>query len=656
VTRRLLPFVLLFALAHSTPGPALGAVQTSSDKVIDVRATRPPAGNSFAALWETYRRAEQNGDHETAEKTFRDIRRMRTERNVESLEEIALALVARGQDRVHKGDRVKAEEDFVNAIGLDPHLPDAYFARALVEFRKGPVGMLQSVRDTARGLTARLPTSRGQYYLMLLVVPVGLLALFLTVTVFAISLLLRNGTLLRHDLDERLGEGRKMLALGLWAVLLLLPVITFQGFGWLPLWWIALLFVYLSRTEQVVAAIVLLLGLLVGPGIELLQQRMKAERNPLFRAAAQTVEGGPDSRSRDVLEKASAEFKDDRDLAYLLGVQYKKEGRYDDAATLYRDILRADAEDRIALNNLANLEFARGEFPAAIARYKQGAEQSPSADVTATFFYNLQLAHLQRFEYQPAQEARSQAERFSPGLVREYDNLWKYDKGDYAVVDLSLTRDEVWRKFLGTDTGPGRKNVAGRSLPSVEPSALAKYGLNRFAGFLGVFGLVAFGLARWRGKRMFTMRCQKCGTPFCKLCHLGAAGGLCTQCYHLFVVRDGVSGPARNQKLLEVQKEDEKRERIFRAMSLVSPGAGHFYAQKPILGWAFAFVWYAVLALVLLAGRVLPVTEASAELVGSWGLALAGVVLLATYVLANRARPDFEVNLPAPRSTGRRRG
>ncbi len=650
--RRLAGTLAFVTLAAFAAAARQGA---SSDKVIDLRQTRPPAGNSFAALWETYRRADQNGDNETAEKTFKEIRRLRIERNVSSLEETALALVARGEARLKTGDRVKAEADFANAIGLDPHLPDAYFARAAVEFRKGPVGILQSVRDTLRGLLARWPTSRGQYFLMLLVVPVLLLSVFLTVTVFALSLLIRNGTLLRHDLEERLGDGRRTLALGIWGALLLLPVIALQGFGWLPLWWLALLFVYLSRSEQAVVVFALLLGLGVGPAVALLQARMAAERNPLFVAAAQTVEGAPDSRSREVLELVPTELKDDRDLVYLLGLQYKKEGRYDDAVALYRDVLRSDAEDRVALNNLANLEFARGEFPAAIARYKQGAEQSPSPAVTATFFYNLSLAHLQRFEYQPAQEARSQAERLAPGLVRDYERLWKYDKGDYAVVDLGLSRDEVWGKFLGAETGVARKNVAGRGLPPYDSGALAKHALNRFGGFLLLATLLAFALQAWRGKRMFTMRCQKCGTPFCKLCHLGAAGGLCTQCYHLFVVRDGVSGPARNQKLLEVQKEDEKRERVFRVLSLLSPGAGHFYAQKPILGWVFAFLWYGVLALVLLAGRVLPVTEAATGPSASWGIGAAGVVLLATYVLANRARPDFEVNLPAPRSTGRRR-
>ena len=152
------------------------------------------------------------------------------------------------------------------------------------------------------------------------------------------------------------------------------------------------------------------------------------------------------------------------------------------------------------------------------------------------------------------------------------------------------------------------------------------------------------------------MRCQKCGTPFCKHCHLGAApAGLCTQCFHLFVVRDGVSGPARNRKLLEVQKEDERRERIFRALSLLSPGAGHYYAQKTLAGTVLVALWYVLLAFVLLAGRLFPVTESPAALTGNWGLVVVAVLLLATYVAANRARPDFEVSMPPPQRGARRR-
>ena len=162
---------LAAALALAATG-ALFAAQ-GTEKVIDVRSTRA-AATSFDALWNQYRRADGSGDKEGADKLFKEIRRLRTERNVQSLEEIALALVGRGQDRFAKGDRAGAEDDFANAIGLDPHLPDAYLARAMVELRKGPLGIVDAVQDTFLGLTARLDSSRGRYYILLLLIPVAI--------------------------------------------------------------------------------------------------------------------------------------------------------------------------------------------------------------------------------------------------------------------------------------------------------------------------------------------------------------------------------------------------------------------------------------------------------------------------------------------------
>ncbi|MFI5183167.1 MAG: tetratricopeptide repeat protein [Vicinamibacteria bacterium] len=644
--------VLAWAALLAAGGAAFG--EAAQDKVIDVRATRPPAGNSFELLWSTFRKAEAAADTQNAASVFREIRRYRTERNIRALEPVGLALVAEGLERLGKGDRPGAEEAFTGAAGLDPFLPDAYLGLAAAHLKKGPLGFLPALGDTFSALSARLPTSRGRYDALCLAIPIGLLGLFATTFAVAFSLLLRHGTLLLHDLEEAFGpvSGRPA-AIAVYVVLLFLPLITFQGWGWLPFWWLALLFTYLGGIERTLAVAVVLGSLAVGPAADLLENRARAQWNPLFQACVQAIEGGPDTRATAELEQAATRFPDDRDLIYLLGIQYKKAGHYDEAASLYREILRTSPDDRVALNNLANIEFARGEFPAAIARYKQGVESSPTPEFTATFYYNLQLAHLQRFEYQPAQEARAQAERLAGSLVRSYDSLWKYDKGDYAVVDLSLTEEQLLAKFDGAREGVAVKNLAGKPVPGgTAGSTFLRSSLTRFAAFAGTFAIVAFGLSRWRGPKMFTLRCHKCGTPFCKHCHLGASTtGLCTQCYHLFVVRDGVAGPARNQKLLEVQKEDERRERVFRILSLVSPGTGHLYAPTPLAGTGFAGVWYLTLASVLLAGRVFPVTEAPGALMERLGLGAAAVILLATYVAANRARPDFEVNMPSPRST-----
>jgi hypothetical protein len=172
-----------------------------------------------------------------------------------------------------------------------------------------------------------------------------------------------------------------------------------------------------------------------------------------------------------------------------------------------------------------------------------------------------------------------------------------------------------------------------------------------------LFVLFVFLRGKLRGTKVFTLRCLKCGTPFCHKCHLGGAvAGLCTQCYHLFVVRDGVSGPARNQKLLEVQVEDERRERLFRILSLVSPGAGHIYGQRTILGLLLVVAWYFLIFATLLAGRLIPISEAPSRLVGPWAVVVVVLVLLLIYVIANRAHLDLEVVLPARRGGPRPRG
>jgi len=623
----------------------------SAEKVIDVRAARPPAGNTFEALFSAYRKADQRGDTDGALKAWREIRRVRIERNIRSLEPLGMATVAQGLERAAKGERDRAEEDFHGAMSLDPHLPDAYFALALSDMQKVPLGIVPAISETVSGLTARLPTIRGRMNLRTLLVPVLLLSVLVTATVFAVVMVLGHGTLLLHDLEESFGPERRSLAVGLFVFALLLPVVAFQGYGWLPLWWLALLFFYMERVERLAAAAILIGALAVGPLVSDLEARILTQQNPLFRAGVLAVEGSPDARAMADLEDTMGKNRDDRDLAYLLAIHYKKAGRYDDAAALYREILQADPRDAIALNNLANVEFANTEYQAAIARYKQGIESNPPAPVTATFYYNLSLAHLQRFEYQPAQEARSQADRLASGLMRTYDSLWKYDKGDYAVVDMGLSEDDLWTKFAGTSSGIRQKNVAGKGTGMPGSALVGAAVVNRFAGAIGVFVLVGLVLWRWRGSRAFTVRCVKCGTPFCKHCHLGkTAVGLCTQCHHLFVVRDGVSGPARNRKLLEVQKEEERRDRVFRLLSLISPGAGHLYAQKTALGLLLVFGWSVLLVLAALAGRVLPYTESSSAIEKPWGLGLMALLLVAVYVIANRGRPEMDITLPARRS------
>ena len=127
----------------------------ATQEIIDVRAGRAPVGNSFEALWSAYLKAAAHGDQDGQRAAYQEIRRYRIERNIRSLEPIALARLGEGLIRLEKGDIERAEEDFRAAITLDPHLPDAYFGLAQRQMKKGPLGILPAIRDTFSGLIGR---------------------------------------------------------------------------------------------------------------------------------------------------------------------------------------------------------------------------------------------------------------------------------------------------------------------------------------------------------------------------------------------------------------------------------------------------------------------------------------------------------------------
>ena len=626
---------------------------------VPVTAPRPAAagqataGGTFEELLAALGRAEASGDTAAASRALAEVRRARIERNVDSHDTLGLGFVRLGVEHLDRRERDAAEAAFRNAVALAPGLPDGHYGLATALLRKGPLGLIPSINATFAGAAAFLATARGEFNARHLLTVAGLLFAFAVAWTVAIALLLRRGALLKHDIEEWLGPDRsRSAALAVLFGLLLLPVVTFQGWGWLPLWWLALLFTYLDLGEKALGASLLLGVLTVGPAVSSLDFRLRTVENPLYGAALSAIEGAPDAADLALLEQAARDDPQDKDLQYLLGAARKRMGRYEDAGELYRRMLAADPNDAYARNNLANIEFARGSYDTALARYKAGTEASGSPEVAATSYYNLSLAHLQMFDYQAYNEAKSNADRLARPLVSDYDR-WKYESGDYATVDLDLTRAQLWAKLGGRNTGVAQRNVTaggGTPLPGLTISAFA----NPFTASIAVFAVVAFVISRWRGPKAFTIHCARCGTAFCRYCHLGqASGGLCSQCYHLFVVRDGVSGPARNRKMAEVQQAEARRDRLFRALSVLAPGAGQLFAGHTLVGIALLAAWYAVVAL-LFASRIVPLTDVASRLMPPWPLIGAGVLLAAVWLWANRLEPEFDVALPARRQGPRR--
>jgi len=239
---------------------------------------------------------------------------------------MALALVADGLERLKRGERDAAEELFNRALGLDPHLADAYVGLAQTQLRRGPLGILPAVRYSVAALTARLGTARGGYHLRRLVIPAALVALLAVAAAASLGLLINYGPLLLHDLDEEFGPSRgPMFARGLFAAAAAAARRPAPGLG-VAAALVARARVRLPRCRRSRRCSAAAAGRDRGPGGRRLSPaRMESEANPVFSAALTAVEGGPDARATARLETARSTAAGDHDLTYLLARQYRKE-------------------------------------------------------------------------------------------------------------------------------------------------------------------------------------------------------------------------------------------------------------------------------------------------------------------------------------------
>ena len=408
-------------------GPARGAAsggprQGQEQGHRRARHAPAPAGNSFEALWAAYRRADRRATTSGAEGAARDPQAAHRAEHPEP--GAGRRWPGWPGPRALRWRRARRAPKRTSGAPWPsiPTCPTPTSALALARLKQGLSGCAAGGEAHAGRLDGAAAHLARQHYLSACCcrrccwrccATIGVLA-------FALAPAPRRAAAARPRGGAGRGQPEAIRHRRLVA-LLLLPVLTFQGWAWLPLWWLALLFLYMRPVEKAVVRRGAAGDLPCGRRSPRSRRARSRRRTRSSAPRPRRWKAGPTRAPPRCSRRRCAQNPDDRDLVYLLALQYRKAGRYDDAAALYRDAA-ADRQpkDSLALNNLANIEFARGEFQAAIARYKQGIESGASRrDVAATFYYNLSLAHLQRFEYQPATEARSQADRLASGLIAD---------------------------------------------------------------------------------------------------------------------------------------------------------------------------------------------------------------------------------------------
>lgn len=614
-------------LASSLGATTRGSAQApSQDQPVSLHT-------SFDHYWRRYLVSTSTGDAETAKRMLDELRRLRVERNAFDLDDVGMCFVYQGFAQLDTGNLEEARKNFDIARELAPNLPTAYWGLARLSSRQGILSYPSAVAYRIRAQLVALRSERDGAYagwnLLYLLLSTFAVVFF----IFALLMLYRYGILLYHDLEERLGErlsGRGILAVAIG--ILALPILFTAGIGWLAPYWLAVTFGYQTVKERTVSILGLLLLLGSAPFAELYSAWAKTTANPLYEASLSSLTGTFDLSDVTLLRRAAREHPQDRELQFLLATQYKNLGDYELAAAQYRKILDAFPGDLDSRLNLGNIYFAQLDWEGALVQYNQVINQDPHK---AMAFYNKSLAHAENFQFAEREEARLRAEALDSAAVVAHEKR----TGDYRVVaDARLDDMQILEKFYGLTEGM-RDTLAPEPLRASVIGGLRGWGL-RFVLAPVLFGALILGLELGFKDRRQTQRCRKCGSAFCGRCQIGTGRkGLCTQCYHLFFMKDGVSAAARNDKLGQVKQATRTRALVFRALSILSPGAGHIGEGGPLLGTILLFLWCLGLVGIVLGGSLYSLPDGLLGLGGSVPMLLVGMMLLVLVAANLVARP-----------------
>ena len=583
-----------------TVSPATGPTPAAAPELVPLPAAGVNAREVLAGLWFRYRALVEQGDREQAARQLATAQAFMRREGLRSSPEIAAALLAEAQRRLEEGDYRRAKESFVLAARFAPELPAPHLglASALLRGDRDPAG---AVSEWWGGVRAAL----GDPELLYNLAGNGLLAAALALGMGAIGLLLllvlKNAPAFFHDLHERAAgwlseDGARLLGWGLLA----LPALALVPVVWVLAAWGALIFTYLRRGERIVAAAALLVLASAGPVTRLLAWHLGTAADPGARALIQSARQGPSLRHERTLKQLAQDHPREVIFPFLLASAYRTAGRLDEAVEEYRRVLEIDPADARAMVNMGNVHALRQEFAVSQTLYKKAAEADPRM---ALAHYDSHLAHLEAFHLEAADAELREARRLDAALVTGLLAEAAGGQGRRTPQDAVYSAREIWTRALRLRLEGGLRGEAARALTA--PSTLAG-----IAGLLAALLLPGIGLAPRSGA---ARRCRRCGRPFCRRCQVTTKHpDVCSQCAHLFILRDGLAPGVKSRKLEEVASY---RRRVFvgtRLLSLLLPGSGHVLGGRVVLGGALLVAWAGAWIGLLLRGRLMVTPEAIA--------------------------------------------
>ncbi len=541
------------------------------------------------SLWFQRKAYLADGRESDAAKQSQAIRAFCKEEGIKRLEDVAAALVAESHRYMQEGRYDRALESLDLAQVLDPGRPQAHLARAAVIF-EAKRGYVAAAGEFLRALKFSLFRSIRDLSLFNHLALVVVVALVGSVLVFSLLMLIRYHVPFRHEIEEwavQIADDRLAQAMG-WAVLFL-PMLLWIGTGWAALYWIAITFRFMRRAEKVAAVGLLVASILGTPAHRMAVAIYGMTADPVVRTTLASAGGEYDPDRILKLRQLVQAYPDDPSYRFLLAGLYRNGRYYEEAFAEYRQALKLDPNFEQVHINLGNIFYETRQYAEAIASYRRALEVNPNSILA---YFNMHLTQSESFKFKEADESLNRARAIDSKRLAEMLSRAGARSDRATVIDATLRMTSVWQAAL---VGGRPQRLTEASVSPVSPRLLLQF-VNPIS-IAAAVALLCCGVAMLIGRgELPARRCIRCGRPFCHYCKSGQEGHeYCSQCFHLYVLGDGLAPETKTRKLYEVERYERFSRAASRLISILLPGSAHLLRGRAALGSLLLLAWLAAL-------------------------------------------------------------
>ncbi len=521
------------------------------------------------------------GQVSLAKRNLKVLRQLQLNLGIRNFLTLSIFLLRRG-DIFLKQERMKdAHFCYEQAALFSPSMSEPWFRLGLWKIKTNPTQVLSIVKLYWNGVTRLYHELFGFTLWMIRLALFFAVVIFLMLIFFWSTLLLKHLGAFLHDFQELFPSGVSRFQVELLSfVLLFLPLMMGGGILETLFFWLLVSWFYLSMKERVITT----LGLLALSGMVyfsgFVDGMVKMPHSPahlLYLFNETDLQYRLEKKVRRYLKKHPRDF----DFLFAMGLHQKRRGRFKEARRYYKRALEVRRSSAVRLN-LANLDFIERNADQVYKEYQRILQRSSLAEAYYNFSVLLQHSR-STLVVQQQVDALDTARALNRKRVLVFQKNVKKQSNRY-LMDALLPESIYWDRVVFWDDSGALLGMIWPKISSWIPVKDAVwFGIGTL---LFLWLLLPLGRFHFHGKP-----CSKCGAIVNKRnAPEGEETDLCSQCFHLFVKKEGVAARRRIEKEFAIARYHRNRRRFLIFLSFFFFGSGQVLTEKTLKGLFYMFL------------------------------------------------------------------